>query len=93
VTIRNQVHAFIIENFYVAEPGSLADGDSLLERGIIDSTGVLEIISFLEQHFGVEVEDGELTPENFDSVANISTFVASKLGDYRTELVADEAAQ
>ena len=92
MTIRNQVRAFIIENFYVADPGGLADGESLLERGIIDSTGVLEVISFLEQHFGVEVEDGELTPENLDSVANISTFVASKLSDDRTELAA-EAAQ
>jgi acyl carrier protein len=51
---------------------------SLLEEGILDSTGVLELVSFLEQHFGITVSDDELLPENLDSVAQIVAFVEKK---------------
>ena len=76
--IKQQVRAFITSNFYVADPSTLADDASLLDQGIIDSTGVLEIIMFLEDTFGFKVEDSEMLPENLDSIENIASFVARK---------------
>ena len=78
--IKQQVRAFITSNFYVADPSTLADDASLLDQGIIDSTGVLEIIMFLEDTFGFKVADSEMVPENLDSIDNIASFVAGKRG-------------
>lgn len=78
--IKEQVRAFIISNFYVADPAALEDVASLLDLGIIDSTGVLEVIFFLEDTFGVTVEDSEMLPENLDSIERIASFVARKKG-------------
>jgi acyl carrier protein len=69
---------FITTNFYVADPAALADDDSLLDAGIIDSTGVLDLIGFMEQEFGISVADDELVPENLDSIARLTAFVARK---------------
>jgi acyl carrier protein len=66
--IKEQVRAFVTSNFYVADPTALDDGASLLDRGIIDSTGVLEVIFFIEETFGITVEDSEMLPENLDSI-------------------------
>jgi acyl carrier protein len=76
--IKQQVRAFITSNFYVADPSTLADDASLLDQGIIDSTGVLEIIMFLEDTFGFKVADSEMVPENLDSIENIAAFVARR---------------
>ena len=76
--LKQTIRDFIIRNFYVAEPSALEDGASLLEQGIIDSTGVLEVILFLETSFGVAVEDAEMVPENLDSIDAIAGFVARK---------------
>jgi acyl carrier protein len=76
--IKQQVRAFITSNFYVADPSALADDASLLDQGIIDSTGVLEIIMFLEDTFGFKVADSEMVPENLDSIDNIASFVAGR---------------
>jgi acyl carrier protein len=76
--IKQIVRAFITSNFYVADPGTLADDASLLDQGIIDSTGVLEIIVFLEDTFGFKVADSEMVPENLDSIDNIASFVARR---------------
>jgi acyl carrier protein len=75
---KQQVRAFITSNFYVADPATLADDASLLDQGIIDSTGVLEIIMFLEDTFGFKVSDSEMVPENLDSIENIASFVARR---------------
>ncbi|HVY49724.1 MAG TPA: acyl carrier protein [Minicystis sp.] len=75
---KEKVRNFITTNFYVPDPAALADDASLLDRGIVDSTGVLEIIGFLEQEFGVTVDDAEILPENLDSVARIVEFVGRK---------------
>lgn len=58
-----------------------ADTDSLLETGVLDSTGVLELIEFLEEEFSFSVEDSETVPENLGSIAGITHYVASKRGD------------
>lgn len=73
-----KVRAFVIENFYVTETSGLRDDESLMERGVVDSTGVLEVISFVEQTFDLSVSDDELLPENLDSIANIAAFVTRK---------------
>jgi acyl carrier protein len=75
-----KVRSFVTTNFYVADPGALADDASLLDAGIVDSTGVLEVVQFLEADFGVKVEDHEIVPENVDSIARIAAFVKRKKG-------------
>jgi acyl carrier protein len=74
------IREFLTTNFYVREEEKLTDQVSLLDRGIIDSTGVMEVIEFLQQTFGIEVKDDELLPENLDSISRIDAFVARKQG-------------
>ena len=69
---------FIKENFLFGADDPFADGDSLLEKGIIDSTGVLELVGYLETTYGVTIEDEDLVPENLDSINRIARFVESK---------------
>ena len=76
--IKDRVRQFILTNFYVADANALADDTSLLDQGIIDSTGVLEVISFLESEFAIAVADDEMLPDNLDSIARITAFVAKK---------------
>lgn len=78
--IRDQVRTFVRTNFYVPEGVTLSDEASLLEHGIIDSTGVLELVTFIEDSFGISIEDSEMVPENLDSVASIATFISGKKG-------------
>lgn len=79
--MREEIHRFVLENYLFTDDRSqLGLDDSLLGRGIVDSTGMLEIILFIEDHCGVKVLDSEMIPENLDSVNRISNFVASKLG-------------
>jgi len=79
VTVRNAIQQFIFENFLVGlSEDELSDTDSFLEKGIIDSTGVLELVGFVEQTFGFEVEDEELVPENFDSVVKLEAYIYRK---------------
>lgn len=76
MSIESQVRNYILENLlFSSNPADLSSGESLLDRGVIDSTGVLEIVLFLETTFGVKVKDSEMLPENFDSVDNIVRFV------------------
>ena len=76
--IERQVRDFISSNFYVSNPASLDENASLLEQGVIDSTGILEVIGFIEDTFGIEVSDSEMVPDNLDSIARIVRFVRSK---------------
>ncbi len=76
---KEQIRTFVTSNFYVADPASLEDGASLLEHGIIDSTGVLEVILFIEETFGIKVEDNEMLPDNLDSIERIADYVSRKL--------------
>lgn len=78
--IKEQVRAFVTSNFYVADPTGLEDNVSLLDRGIIDSTGVLEVIFFIEDTFSITVEDSEMLPNNLDSIERIANFVVCKRG-------------
>ena len=78
MALNKQVRDFVAANFYVADPKSLEDRTSLLDHGIIDSTGVLEVIMFIETTFGVTVEDSEMLPENLDSIERIAAFIGRK---------------
>ena len=77
--IEQQIKNFIVENFLFGESNNgLHDEASLLEAGVIDSTGVLELVAFIEETYGIKVEDEELLPENLDSIANICNFIRRK---------------
>ena len=78
MTPRERIRQFIVTNFYVSDPDSLDDSTSFLDRGIIDSTGVLEVVGFLEDEFGIVVEDSEIVPEILDSIGGIAAFVERK---------------
>jgi acyl carrier protein len=77
---RERVRRFVLETFYVSDPSELADGTSLIAGGWVDSTGMLEVIGFLEGEFGIRVEDAEMVPENLETIERIAAFVARKLG-------------
>ena len=79
-TFASEIKEFIVSNFLFGQEGDgLADDQSFLESGVIDSTGLLELVSFVEQRYGIAIADRELLPENLDSLRNISQFVARKL--------------
>ena len=75
---RRQIREFIEENFLFGQPWALGDGDSFLDAGILDSTGVLQLISFLTETWGVTVTDAEVTPDNLDSVDKVSAYLQRK---------------
>ncbi len=74
-----KIREFIIENFLFGNDDGLQDETSFLEEGIIDSTGVLELVNFLEEEFEITIEDEELVPENLDSINNVTTYLEKKL--------------
>ena len=75
-----ELREFIVDNFLYGDEGSGLSGDeSLLERGIIDSTGILELVLFLEEKYGIDIHDKELVPANLDSLHNMVRFVDSKI--------------
>lgn len=76
--IRKRLREFVAKNFYLADPGSFDDRSSFLDRGIIDSTGVLELVSFVEGEYGLAVADEDIVPTNFDSIDALAAFVARK---------------
>ncbi len=78
--IKAQVRAFILDELLmVALPADLADDASLRKLSILDSTGVLELVAFLEREFGIQVKDGEILPGNLDTVNAIVSYVGEKL--------------
>lgn len=78
-TVEKDVQEFILENFLFGDEGRMpAANESLLEADLIDSTGILELVSFLEQRFGLAIADAEIIPANLDSIASICAFVTSK---------------
>jgi acyl carrier protein len=76
---KTKIRDFISENFLYGEANGLRDNTSFLEEGIIDSTGVLELVSFLEEEFSITIADEELIPENLDSINNVSAFLVGKM--------------
>ncbi|AKJ31120.1 acyl carrier protein [Caldimonas brevitalea] len=80
IAIKQQVRAYILDNFLMGTQGAeFADSDSFMEHHVIDSTGFLELVTYLEEAFGIRVEDEEMVPENLDSLDNIEAYVSRKL--------------
>ena len=80
----NSVRHFVVENYLFGDGDSLKEDTSFLEEGIIDSTGILELVMFLEETFDMKIEDDELVPENMDSLQNIARFLEQKFSGAST---------
>ena len=79
MSIEARVRDYIRDNFLYGSTDKLGAQDSLLDAGVIDSTGAMELVTFIETEFAVEVSDSDLTPENLDSIGAISAFIGRKL--------------
>jgi len=78
-SVEKDVREFILENFLFGDETRMPEmTESLLEADLIDSTGILELVAYLEQHFGLAIADAEIIPANLDSIASICAFVTSK---------------
>ena len=73
-----QIRKFILDKFPLARKQQIKDSDPLLESGVLDSLGVLDLVSFVEQEFSVHVADEELVPENFQTIDRIAVFIQRK---------------
>lgn len=80
--IEQEIKKFLQEHLLMEEElNDLSDEDSLLEKGIIDSTGILDLVSFIEENYGIKIDDEELLPESFDSLKAIAQFIKEKKGE------------
>jgi acyl carrier protein len=82
--VRNRVRQFIAETFYVSDAAAIADDTSLISTGTVDSTGMLELIAFLEECYGIAVADTEMTTANLETIGRIGDFVARKQAEAAT---------
>jgi acyl carrier protein len=78
--IETQIQEFVATEVAADEAAGVGRDDDLLDSGLLDSTAITMLVSFIEDRFGVEVEDDELVPENFRSIAAVSAYVAAKTG-------------
>ena len=74
-----ELRHFIVENFLFGLDNGLKNADSFLEKGIIDSTGILELITYVETQYAIQVDGDELIPENFDSIDRLASFIKRKV--------------
>jgi acyl carrier protein len=79
MSVQEQIRLFIAENFLFNPNGfDLSDDDSFLDEGVVDSTGTLELVMFVEETFNISVGDNEIEPENFDSVNKLAAYIGRK---------------
>lgn len=78
--VRTGIRQFILQHFPLSQKRAFTDDASLLESGIVDSIGILEIVAYLQQEFAIQVSDDDLLPENFGSIEGIAVFVERKAG-------------
>jgi len=76
--VQQRVKRFVMENFFVSDPSEIGDDTSLIATGMVDSTGMLEVVTFLESEFGVRVRDQEMVPDNLETIGRIAAFVERK---------------
>ena len=79
-TIKSTISSFVLQSFPLAQKRKFTEDVPLLESGIVDSVGILEIVAFLEREFAIQISDDDLQPENFGSIAGIAAFVEQKRG-------------
>lgn len=75
---KRDIRHFVVETFLFGQAADLTDDTSFLEQGIVDSTGVLELVAHLERTYGIKIKDEELVPDNLDSISSIANFLAKK---------------
>ena len=77
--VEKKMRDYMLENFlFTDDQSALVNNDSFMQKGIVDSTGILEVIHYMEEEFGMQIEDDEMIPENLDSIDNLVTFIARK---------------
>ncbi len=81
MAVNEKIRSFILDTMLAGTHGAaLDDNDSFFEKGIIDSTGILELVSFIEDEFKIQIRDEELVPDNFDSVSKVADYITAKIG-------------
>jgi acyl carrier protein len=78
LTVQARARRFVTENFYASDRSEITDDTSLISSGLVDSTGMLEVIAFLESEYGIRIEDREMVPANLETINRIAAFVARK---------------
>jgi acyl carrier protein len=80
-SVRTDLKGFIVESFLFGNKNqTFTDSDSFMDKGIVDSTGILELTSYIEEKYGIAIKDEEMIPDNLDSINNLVGFIARKLG-------------
>jgi acyl carrier protein len=86
MSIRDDIRGFVVDTFLFGEDEGLLDDSSFLEEGIVDSTGIMQLVSFLQEQYRVAIEDEELIPDNLDSIGRVADFVEEKMRTPKLEL-------
>ena len=89
---KQKIRSFIVENFYVPETASLGDDTPLIESGIVDSTGVLEVVAFLEETFSIAIPDTDMLPANLDTIGRMANYVTRMQSKRPHKTVAEMSA-
>ena len=92
MNVLSEVREYVVQNFLFGDGERLGDDTSFLEEGIIDSTGIQELIMFLEEAYGLKIEDDELIPKNFDTLQNVANFIERKLSGSKAAEIQDQLA-
>lgn len=90
MSVEEQIRTYIVENFLLGDEQGLSGSESLLDSGVVDSTGVIELVAFLEETFSIKVDDEELVPENLDTIGAIAAYVGRKQTACKPGLVGAE---
>jgi len=78
MSLQKDIRGFIVDNFLFGDDGGLLDDSSFLEEGIVDSTGIMQLVSFIQEQYRIAIEDEELTPDNLDSIEKVARFIEEK---------------
>lgn len=81
MNLNDEIRNFVVENFLFGDAEGLTDDSSFIREGIVDSTGILQLVAHLQERYQITVADEELIPENLDSVGRVAAFVAAKKGE------------
>ena len=78
MSLQEDIRGFIVDTFLFGEDGGLRDDSSFLAEGIVDSTGIMQLVSYLQEQYRITIEDEELIPDNLDSISKVMSFIAVK---------------
>ena len=76
--VKSEIENFIVENFLYGQDDGFGDDVSFMAKGLLDSTGILELVAFVEERYEISMEDDELIPDNFDSITKLSNYISRK---------------